>query len=157
MGKNLPSFPQQNLFHVPIQFVHRVIFLLDFWKGMWLAYISIVRKGFPDLLEIVKNGAAAAGAAGKEGVQVVHWHQIILRQFTAGQTLHRKKNTKKDNKRQQKQQQKATQRRRKKEGVQVVHLHQIILSQFTAGQTLHQKKKRQKRKRKKEEEIKREC
>ena len=53
----------------------------------------------------MKNGAAA-GAAGKE-VQVVHWHQIILRQFTAGQTLHRKKNTKKDNKRQQKQQQKA--------------------------------------------------
>ena len=63
------------------------IFLLDFWKFKCLAYINIVRKGFPDLLEIVKNGTAA-GAAGKEGVQVVHCHKIILRQFTAGQTLH---------------------------------------------------------------------
>ena len=64
------------------------IFLLDFWKFKCLAYINIVRKGFPDLLEIVKNGTA--GAAGKEGVQVVHLHchKIILRQFTAGQTLH---------------------------------------------------------------------
>ena len=71
--------------------IHSSLYIDIYWtfdKFKCLAYINIVRKGFPDLLEIVKNGTALAGAAGKEGVQVVHCHKIILRQFTTGQTLH---------------------------------------------------------------------